>query len=408
MLEKLFNDDSCQRLLAGPMGPHLEALSSKLAELGYCDSQARKVVCTAAALGDWLAERGLTPAEAGRAELKSYIEAQQRMPSGRLRDGAVGFSRLPALLEAEGVLCKPSPDTPADPCLRRFSAYLANVRGVTPSTQWTYRRFVGPLVLGLCEANGPDWSKLTSDYVSNYVLGTTSEVRAAKGRVVSAVRTFLHFLVLEGVAPAQMVKAIPRVRRWRYAKLPKHLSADELALVLAACETQSKTSLRDRAFIALLARLGMRCGELRALRLQDVEWTTGLLHIRQSKSGRGRTLPLPEDAGRLLARYIREERPVTEYREIFITSTTPRKPLGECSASSFVKIFLQQLGLDGPGRGSHSFRHTVATLMVKNGATLKEVADVLGHRSLSTTGIYIKLDEQSLGDVALPWSGGNV
>jgi len=225
MLDKLFNDDSRQRLLAGPMGPHLGALASKLAELGYCDSQARKVVCTAAALGDWLAERGLTPAEAGRAELRAYIETQKRMPSGRLRDGAVGFSRLPALLEAEGVLCKPSPETPADPCLRRFTAYLANVRGVTPSTQWTYRRFVGPLVLGLCVSDGPDWSKLTSDYVSNYVLGTTSGVRAAKGRVVSAVRTFLHFLVLEGIAPAQMVKAIPRVRRWRYAKLPKHLSA---------------------------------------------------------------------------------------------------------------------------------------------------------------------------------------
>ncbi len=131
MLEKLFNDDSCQRLLAGPMGPHLEALSSKLAELGYCDSQARKLVCTAAALGHWLADRGLTPAEAGPAELKTYIEAQKRMPSGRLGDGAVGFSRLPTLLKAEGVLCRPSPETPADPCLLRFSAYLANVRGVT-------------------------------------------------------------------------------------------------------------------------------------------------------------------------------------------------------------------------------------------------------------------------------------
>lgn len=408
MLDKLFDIDSRQRLLAGPMGPHLEALSSKLAELGYSDSQARKLVRTAATLGNWLAERGLTPAEAGRAELEDYLQAQKRMPSGRLREGAVGFSRLPALLEAEGVLCKSGPETPVDPCLRRFSAYLANVRGVTATTQSTYRRFVAPFVLGLCETDGPDWSKLNTDYVSDYVLGTTSGVRAAKGRVVSAVRTFLHFLVTEGIAPAQMVKAIPRVRRWQYAKLPKHLSADELETVLKACRTQSKTSLRDRAFIALLARLGVRCGELCALRLQDIEWTTGLLHIRQSKSGRGRTLPLPYDAGTLLAQYIREERPVTDYREVFITSTTPRKPLGGCSASTFVKVFLQQLGLDGPGRGSHSFRHTVATLLVKNGATLKEVADVLGYRSLATTGIYIKLDEQSLGDVALPWSGGNV
>lgn len=122
MLDKLFDIDSGQRLLAGPMGRYLEALSSKLAELGYSDSQARKLVRTAATLGNWLAERGLTPAEAGRAELEDYLQAQKRMPSGRLREGAVGFSRLPALLEAEGVLCKSGPETPVDPCLRRFSA----------------------------------------------------------------------------------------------------------------------------------------------------------------------------------------------------------------------------------------------------------------------------------------------
>jgi integrase/recombinase XerD len=179
-------------------------------------------------------------------------------------------------------------------------------------------------------------------------------------------------------------------------------------VVLKACHSEEYGSLRDRAFIALLARLAVRAGELRALRLDDIDWTQGLVHIRQSKTGRGRTLPLADDAGKLLVKYIREERPATTYREVFLTSVTPRRPMGDGVTTTFVKIFLKKLDLDGPGRGAHSFRHTAASLMVENGATLKEVADVLGHRVLSTTGIYVKLDKSSLIEVALPWKGGKV
>jgi site-specific recombinase XerD len=408
MIERLFgNEDVRQRLLAGPMGPYLDVLVSNLLDLGYCHSQARKLVRTASALGDWLAQRGLSPANAGKAELWTYMTMHRRTLAGRLPEGVVGFTRLPALFQSVGILSRQS-ESPADPALRRFEEHLANVRGVTPSTQESYRRYVRPFILGLCDGGAPDWSKMTSEYISEFVLRETGAARAAKGRIVSAVRTFLRFMICEGNVPAQLVHAIPRVRRWRYANLPKHLSAGELDAVMKACQSDQYGSLRDRAFIALLARLGVRAGELRHLRLEDMDWAEGLLHIKQSKSGHGRTLPLPADAGALMANYIRRERPVTDYREIFITSVTPRRPLGDCVTTTFVKIFLNKIGLDGPGRGCHSFRHTAATLMVQNGASLKEVADVLGHRSLATTGIYIKLDQPSLRDVALPWKGGNV
>jgi integrase len=267
----------------------------------------------------------------------------------------------------------------------------------------SYRRHVCPLILGICSDDGPNWSRLTSTYITDFVLQKTSEARAAKGRIVSAVRGFLRFLISEGTVPSQLARAIPRVRRWRYADLPKRLSADELTVVLTACRSSANGSRRDRAFIALLARLGVRSGELRNLRLENIDWTAGLLHIKQSKSGRGRTLPLPNDAGSLLAEYIQHERPASEYREIFISSTTPRRPIGLCATTTFVQVFLKKLGLGGPRRGCHSFRHTVATIMVENGASMKDVADVLGHRSLATTGIYVKLDEPSLREVALPW-----
>ena len=405
MLERLFDDVYMrQQLLAGPMGPYLDGLVSNLLDLGYCHSQARKIVRTAAALGNWLAERGLSPAEAGRPELCDFIAVQRRTPAGRLPDGAVGCTRLPGLLHSMGILSK-QPVSPADPILRRFDEHLANVRGVTPGTMDSYRRHLRPFVVGLCAEGEPDWAKMTSAYIVDFVLRETSAARAAKGRIVTAVRSFLRFMACDGTVSPQLVRVIPRVRRWQYADLPKHLTAAELDTVLKACQSEQYGSLRDRAFIALLARLGVRAGELRHLRLEDIDWGEGLLHIQQSKSGYGRTLPLPSDAGTLLANYIRRERPHTEYREIFITSLTPRRPLAGCGTSTFVKVFLNKLGLNGPGRGPHSFRHTAATLMVQNGAPLKQVADVLGHRSLQTTGIYIKLDEPSLREVALPWKG---
>lgn len=351
MIERLFNDDLCRRLLAGPMGLYLNVLATRPSELGYCDSQSRKLIRTASALGVWLAVRGLNPADAGVDEVRVYMATQKRTPTGRLSEAAIGCSRLPALLRSEGILCKPEPASPADSWLLRFEEYLTNGRGITSSTQTTYRRYIRRFILGLCSDDGPDWSQMTSEYVSGFVLKETSEARAAKGRIVSRVRTFLRFMVSEGHIPAPLVRAIPRVRRWRYAELPKRLSTDELNNVLKACQSDRSTSCRDRAFIALLARLGVRSGELRHLRLEDIDWSQGLLHVKQSKSGRGRTLPLPNDAGALLANYIRRERPPTEYREVFLTSITPRRPMDECTTTTFVKVFLKKLNLDGPGRG---------------------------------------------------------
>jgi site-specific recombinase XerD len=409
MLDQLFSDeDRREQLLAGPMGRYLEVLATQLLEQGYSRSQARKLIRTAAALGAWLAERGLTPADAGKAELEQYLSTCNRTPKGRVGEGAVGFTRLPALLASVGVLCKPTAPAPGQPWLDRFQKYWTTVRGTTPSTNAQYRRLLLPFVAGLCREDEPDWSLLKPEYVTKFVIEKTAVARAEKGRIVTAVRAFLNFLAAEGIVPRQIVRVIPRIRRWRYADLPKRLSAEQLDTVLKACRSEQYGTLRDRAFIALLARLGVRAGELRTLHLDDIDWTQGLLHIRQSKTGKGRSLPLPKDAGELLVKYLREERPTTPYREVFLTAITPRRPLGSHVTTTFVKLFLKKLELDGPGRAAHCFRHTAASLMVENGATLKEVADVLGHRVLSTTGIYVKLDKSSLQEVAMPWKGGNL
>ena len=195
---------------------------------------------------------------------------------------------------------------------------------------------------------------------------------------------------------------------WPFSITPRYWAARYLLELTHAPVSDWLVGALALGGLTVINCLGVRAGELRGLHLEDIEWTQGLVHIRQSKTGRGRTLPLPEDAGELLVRYLREERPTTPYRQVFLSFASPRRPIGSCVTTSLVKNFLKKLDLDGPGRGAHSFRHTAASLMVENGATLKEVADVLGHRALSTTGIYIKLDTPSLREVAMPWKGGNV
>lgn len=221
----------------------------------------------------------------------------------------------------------------------------------------------------MCRGDEPPWSKLTAEYVTDFVLRQVAVVRAEKGRIVTAVRLFLHFLTADGIVPRQLIRAIPRIRRWRYADLPKRLSAEQLDVVLKACQSEEYGSLRDRAFITLFARLGVRAGKLGTLRMEDIDWTQGLVDIRQSKTGRGRNLPLAEDAGKLLVKYMREARTATTYREVFLTSVTPRQPLGDCVATTFGKIFLLQAGVD-----------------------IAVIALWPGHESIETTHGYVEAD----------------
>ena len=309
MLERLFDEVAKRHALRrGPMGPYLDSIATQLLDLGYCRSQARKLVRTASSFGLWFADRGTAPIDAGKAEIKAFIAAQRRMPAGRLPDGAVGCTRLPGLLQANGLLCK-EPERFEYPIVRRFKEHLEHARGVQQPTRIEYCRYIHALVAGICTEGEPAWWNMTSEYISDFVLREVPKTRAGRHRVISSVRTFLRFMVCEGLVPVELINAIPRVQRWRYAELPKHLSADELEAVLKACQSNEHASLRDRAFITLLARLGVRAGELRSLALEDIEWTEGLIHIRTSKTGRGRTLPLPRDAGRT-------SRPIYSDREI--------------------------------------------------------------------------------------------
>jgi integrase/recombinase XerD len=229
--------------------------------------------------------------------------------------------------------------------------------------------------------------------------------KTAHGRTApaSATRSFLRFLAWRGVAPSGLDRAIPRIRRARHASLSRHLSPEQLTRLLQRPEAPSPAAYRDRAILSLLAGLGLRAGEAATLELDDLDWYAGQLRLRAGKCHRERVLPLPQEVGAALAEYLQHGRPHHQGRRVFLTLTDPARTIQAAAVGAIVQRNLVRAGIP---LGRHMLRHTAASRMVNGGASFKEVADVLGHRSLQTTGIYAKLDLDALAGVALPWIGG--
>jgi len=200
----------------------------------------------------------------------------------------------------------------------------------------------------------------------------------------------LRFLISEGQVTIGLEAAVPMPRQWALASLPHHLSKEQVSQVLAVCRNTKPNELRNTAVVLLLAWLGLRAGEVASLCLEDIHWAEGRLLIRAGKSHQERTLPLGEQMGRGLVEYLQHRRPRTVHRHVFLQCHAPYGPLTNVAISHIARRALQRAGITVTRPGAHVFRHTVATEMVRGGASFPQVADVLGHESLQTTAIYAK------------------
>jgi integrase/recombinase XerD len=222
--------------------------------------------------------------------------------------------------------------------------------------------------------------------------------------LVTGLRSVLRFLAAEGLAPAGLEAAVPAVAGRRDAGLPKALPPGQVAALLASCEQETATGLRDFAVLTLLSRLGLRAGEVAALELGDIGWRAGELLIR-GKGRREERLPLPADAGQALAAYLHGGRQeTTEIRSVFLSARAPLRAMSGPAVSHVVERACARAGV--PPAGPHRLRHTAGTGMLRAGAPLEEVAQVLRHRSAATTAIYAKVDHGALGALAAPWPAG--
>jgi integrase/recombinase XerD len=288
---------------------------------------------------------------------------------------------------------------------REYEQYLIRERGLSRSTRtrycWTVERFLGEVLPGDSLGVGA----LHADNISRFVLRGARRISGRAMQIeTTALRSFLRFLFLRGKIPTDLARSVPTVADRSRSTLPRYLPADQVEHLLESCDRESAMGRRDYAILLLLARLGLRGQEVVRLTLEDVDWRAGEIVVR----GKGQVvhrLPLPHEVGRALATYLRRDRR-TDARSIFVRMRNPKTGFKDgTSINEIVHKALKRSRLEMPakGIGAHVLRHSLATAMLRRGASLNEIGQVLRHRSANTTAIYAKVDIEGLRSIARPW-----
>lgn len=293
-------------------------------------------------------------------------------------------------------------------CLERYKNHLDRVRGLAEATQKSYQLIARRFLESLGSRRRIKHSKFTAAAVAEFVKSDAGTRRGqGPNTTCSATRSFIRFLVSEGIIQGGLEEAVPKMRRYRHADLPAYFSDLEIEQILTFSKDGSEKGIRNYALILLLSRFGLRVNEAAKLTLDDIDWKHGFVVIRAGKNRRERKLPLPEDVGQSLLHYIRKVRPKIDDRHIFLHWTEPFTAYEGSSLGKMVNRLLARAGVKRHAAGSHLFRHAAATRMVNHGASFKQIADLMGHQSLSATAIYAKLNFVNLAQIALDWPGGD-
>lgn len=403
------------RIQSGPLGSYVDGFVASLQQDGYTSGVTRRYVRAVEVFGRWLSRHGLAARDIDDAVVAQFVTPLRRTrspsrPRGRRPAMASGVDKFAAFLWAEGLVVRrpPVPAKPvAAPWLQSFDEYLTRVIGVSAGTRHIYLRYARAFHTAQFGTAAPTWAAVTAAAVADFVRVHAARLTPSECRApVTATRAFLRFLATTGVVRSGLDGAVPTVRQWTLATLPRALTADELERVFAACDDTRATGPRDRAVLLLLGRLGLRASEVAALQREDVDWREGQVRIRAGKSGRERSLPLPQDVGDALVASLRRPASARRCRALFVHARPPYGPLAAAAIGDLAQRALRRAGVVVHRAGAHTFRHTAATQMVQRGVPFKAVADVLGHARLQTTAIYAKLDVDTLAAVALPWPGG--
>lgn len=291
---------------------------------------------------------------------------------------------------------------------RQYVHYLRNERGLTENSIRVYSPYIHDFLTELVASSGSaSPGELDAVTVQDFLLDRIRNRSSEYSRLLAtALRSFLSFLFLRGETVIDLSLCIPTVRRWRQAAVPALLSPEEVERVIAAPDRSTPGGCRDYAILLLLARLGLRAGEIVVLELGDIRWRTAEIVIR----GKGRLLdrlPLLSDIGKALALYLRKDRGCSASRRVFLRMKAPRVGMaGPAAVGHIVRRALARAEIHLTHRGAaHLFRHSLATRMIRHGASMAEISEVLRHRSQSTTAIYAKVDFEALRGVARPWPG---
>lgn len=394
--------------VTGPLTLFAEGFAAELTREGYKPNAAANQLQLLAHLSRWLATKGLNATSLTPSVLSEFL-AVRRSQGYSLWCSSKALAPLVGYLHRLGFALSAPPAvlSPTEALLARYRGYLLETRGVAATTARGYLDIVRPFVTTKVVDGELDWVDLKPAELTGFVLSACRARSIGSAKLaVTALRSLLGYLHVEGLIPRPLGAVIPSVAGWRLAGLPRSLEPGEVERLLAACDRRTWTGRRDFAMLMLLVRLGLRAGEVRSLSLEDIDWRAGELVV-SGKGNRVERLPLPSDVGQAVAAYLQRGRPDTaQGRVVFVRVRAPHRPLSSGGVTRVVAAAASRAGL---GRVSaHRLRHTAATQMVRSGVPLPEVGQVLRHRRLLTTAIYAKVDRAGLRLLARPWPGGAI
>lgn len=398
------------RIHQGPLGPYVDDFASWLQQQGYPRSTGRGIVRAVASWSRWLYGRQVASEDVDAELLGRYLAHSARAGTGD-RDDRLALHKMLTWLQKTGVVRVAS--RPPLARIQReivrddFEQYMLRQRGLSSKTLRIYLPYVSQFLAERFGEESVRIETLVAEDVTGFVQRNSHRLgHSSVQQLVTALRAFLRHLRHTGKISIDLAACVPAVANWSFSTLPKCLLPGQVEQILEHCECVTSKGRRDYAILLLLARLGLRAGEVVALTLDDIDWEEGHLTVR-SKGGRWTRLPIPDDVGKAMADYLANGRPLGNDRHVFVRQHAPRRGLSASTCvSALVRAALLRSGIESARKGAHLFRHSLATDMLRKGSSLREIGEVLRHRSPDTTQLYAKVDLPSLECLALPWPRG--
>jgi site-specific recombinase XerD len=390
-----------------PLHLYVDSFLDHLHVNGYAPQSVTNTRSIAIAFARWSQREGIGVDDLCEDHLAAFVKRRPWRPASAVEMRALRqFLTHLRVKRGVPVMAEDKPASPADVLTQRYVYYLRTGRGLAENSVLIYTPCVRDfLAYWLTKTGSITIETLDVETIRAFLIERIAHRSSESSRLLAvALRSFLRFLFLRGETPRDLSAAVPMVRTYRLSGVPALLSPEEVERVLSTTDQATTRGRRDHAILLLLARLGLRAGEIVPLELSDVRWRTGELVVR----GKGRRLdhvPLLDDVGEALALYLRKDRGASTSRRVFLRLIPPHVGLtGPASIDHIVRLALVRAEVrPRRGRVAHLFRHSLATRMIRHGASIAEIAEVLRHCSQSTTAIYAKVSFEALRTVARPW-----
>ena len=390
-------------VVTGPLLSHVDGFCAVLGRWGYSPAGAAELVQLMAHLSRWLDARGIAVGDLTGEAVERFVADRRQ----QYRRRTSGRALEPLLTYLRGVGAAPESDRRAESALvvDRYRRYLLLERGLSVVSARRYLLTAGrfldqvpaPVEVGL--------RRLTAGQVTEFVVDQAGRRSVPDAKcMVTALRSLLRFLFVDGLVWPDLTFAVPTVANRKLSALPKRLPAGQIVLLLSSCDRSTGVGRRDFAILTLLGRLGLRAGEIAAIELGDIDWRAAELTVR-GKGGRRDQLPLPHDVGQAVVDYLQHGRPAgCATASLFVRDRAPRQAIAACGVRAVVARACTRAGVARVG--AHRLRHTVASDLLAAGAPLAEIGQVLRHRSQLSTAAYAKIDHHRLRPLARPWPAG--